>query len=317
MLFVFYIFASVPSHAEEDYAIKNFEETLAISTVISDSDVLTVGFANIELDYIIDLEDDNWGNDETVEFKKNLDALVVPYTYELEKIEEGWEQLLLFRLFYLQIAQNRIFGEGETSFDGERMFGSYIGYKQHYKFKENWYFEPAIGTHLSYYENKFKYSDNIIKNALPFLSENLFNSSVTVLMFEPTLSFGYTEPEAWGEWSLRNSNNYLYGRGLGGSMSSYDKVAPEGWRVSNGVEVKFWVDAIWGISDFISVDLNRVDIGGDFSSVSDSGYYYEGSIGWIIDTGGWVPFLDNVGIGVTVNYGSFLSGGTLVLYYNE
>ncbi|PKG40291.1 Solitary outer membrane autotransporter beta-barrel domain [Psychromonas sp. Urea-02u-13] len=149
------------------------------------------------------------------------------------------------------------------------------------------------------------------------LDGHIFNTSATVLMAEPVLSFGYQKNQSWGQWTLHNSNHYLYGQGIGGAAKNIQDVSPEGWRITNGLELKFDVPNIWGISDHIALDFKRVDIGGDMSILADNGYYYENSIGWVIDTKGKIPFLDNIGIGFNINYGSTISGGTVVIYYNK
>jgi hypothetical protein len=81
--------------------------------------------------------------------------------------------------------------------------------------------------------------------------------------------------------------------------------------------LKFDVPTLWGISDHIAVDFKRIDIGGDMSVLADNSYYYETSIAWVIGTKNKIPCLDNVGIGFNINYGSAISAGTVVRYYNQ
>ena len=60
------------------------------------------------------------------------------------------------------------------------------------------------------------------------------------------------------------------------------------------------------------------DLGGDLGDALGNHYYYEAGVGWLLDVRKInIPFVDNVGIGINLNYGSVLRGGTLVLLFNE
>ncbi len=70
-------------------------------------------------------------------------------------------------------------------------------------------------------------------------------------------------------------------------------------------------------SNKLRVLARRVDVGGDVTRTLETDYYYQAGIGWLFDLDEDPSWLDNLGVSVMVNYGSALSGGSLVLLYNE
>ncbi|WP_022940837.1 Solitary outer membrane autotransporter beta-barrel domain [Psychromonas hadalis] len=304
-------------HAIENIGVKTLEQVLAISTVMTDSNALTFGIANFELKYLVDSDNPNWGDDKTLDFKKSIDILVLPYQWKLSDIDKNWQHSLEVRASYIGVQRNTEPLQGFTNFKEEQIFGAFLQYSQHYQLSKNWYSGVALGAHLTYYSNKYNYSAGFPPELKNILDGHIFNTSATVLMAEPVFNVGYQKTQSWGQWTLHNSNHYLIGQGIGGAAKSISDVNPEGWRVTNGIEFKFAVPNLWGVSDHIALDMKRIDVGGDMSGLSDNDYYFETSIGWVIDTKNKIPFLDNIGIGFNINYGSSISGGTVVLYYNE
>ena len=303
-------FTSVNALAIESIGVKALEKAVAASTVMTVSDALTFGVANIELDLIP-------GSAETIEFKKSIDILVVPYHWQLTDIDKDWTQSINVRASYVAVKRDSEPLHGYTNFKHEQLFGAFVQYSQHYQLTDNWYTGMSIGSHLDYYRNQYDYSEGFPEDIRDLLDGHVFNTTALIFLLEPVIRFGYNKHESWGEWTAHNSNHYLIGQGIAGAAKSIRDVKPEGWRVTNGIEFKFSVPQIWGVSDHISLDFKRIDIGGDMTGISDNGYYYETSVGWVIDTKNKIPFLDNVGIGFNINYGSSISGGTLVFYYNE
>lgn len=305
---------SLPVPAIENIGVKALEKAVAASTVLTDSDAFTFGIANFELKF---LGDPDWGTEKTLDFKKNIDILVVPYKWHLTNINKKWSHSINMRVSYIEVQRNSEPLKGYTNFKDEQLFGGFIQYSQRYQLTENWYTGVSIGTHLDYYRNKYNYSEEFPDDLRDVLDGSIFNTSALILMSEPVLHLGYQKKQPWGQWTVHNSNHYLIGQGIGGSSKSISEVKPEGWRVTNGIEFKYNVPQIWGVTDHIAFDFKRIDIGGDMSGLSNNDHYYETSVGWVIDTKNNVPLLDNVGIGFSINYGSSISGGTLVFYYNE
>lgn len=313
----FLLFSSTLTYAQESVGQKSLEQAFAIASVMTDSDALTFGIANFELKYLIDPEHPNWGDEKTLDFKKSIDLLVIPYSWQLDNLEKNIAHAINVRGSYIEVERNSEPLQGYTNFKNEQVFAGFIEYSRRYQLTENWYSGLSLGGHLMYYRNKYNYSDGFPDEIRDALDGYIFNTSASVIMLEPVLDVGYQHQQSWGQWTAHNSSHYLIGQGIGGAARNISDVHPEGWRMTNGIEFKFDVPQLWGVSDYIALDFKRVDIGGDVSNLSTSSYYYEASVGWVIDTKNKLPLLDNIGIGININYGSTISGGTLVLYYNE
>jgi len=307
------VMTAINAHADSNEAYNTVEEAFAIATLISDSDALTFGFANFDLD----VDDPGFGTESSSSLKNSLKVFVVPYTWDLEPINEQFEQAITMRAFYISTERDSEIYEGIKDNLEQDTVGVYGSYSQFYHLDDNWYLTSELGLHLTYYENKYHYGDGVPESIINELEGRVFNVNAFAAIAEPIVGIGYSEDEEWGTWRVHNKTNYIYGHGLGGSIRHPDKMNPEGWRSTNGVELTVNVPELWGVHDFLTIDFKRIDLFGDLESMADDGYYYETSLGWVIDTNEKVPLLDNIGIGVSINYGSSISGATLVLYWNE
>lgn len=304
-----------------ELGIRSIEEAFAVATLMSDSDALTFGFMNFDLE----VNGEEIGDEESNNFKNSLNVIVVPYTWDLEPRSEAWDHSITVRAFYINIERDNEIVTGIKDNLNESTYGVYGNYAQLYHVTDNWYVESALGLHLSYYENNYKYGsapDDLdpdldwddIQNEL---NGSVFNVSTFAGIIEAEVGIGYEREEQWGSWRAHNNTNYIYGHGLGGSIDDPGSINPEGWRLTNGVEFTVEIPELWGARDFLTIDFKRIDVMGDLERMAESGNYYETTFGWIVDTNKKIPMLDNIGIGISINYGSSLSGGTLVLYYNE
>ena len=292
--------------------MRSIEEALAIGTLMSDSEAIKFGFMNFDLK----IDDPGFGDEDTIQLKNSLDIIVVPYTWELPNESHEWEHAISLRASYIKIKRendvNEINGELE-----EKTLSLYGRYSQYLDLTGDWYAESGLGLHLSYYQNKYRYGDDVSESIKEQLDNVVFNVSTLAFILEPEVGIGYQKKETWGKWRAHNNLNYIYGHGISGSYRNPSTINPEGWRITNGVEFAIEVPDLWGINDFLSIDFKRIDLLGDMERMADNKHYYETSFGWVIDTNNKIPLLDNIGIGFSVNYGSSISGGTVVLYYNE
>jgi len=299
--------------AESSVAIGTVEEAFAISTLMSDSDALTFGFANFDLN----VDDPGFGNEKSSNLKNSLQVYVLPYTWDLDQKSEFSDHALTVRAFYINSERDSELFPDITDTLKQNTFGVYGSYSQFYYIDDNWYATSEMGLHLTYYENTYSYGEGFPDAVQQTLDGTAFNVTTFAAIAEPEIGIGYAKDEHWGTWRAHNKTNYIYGHGLGGSIDHPSNINPEGWRITNGVEFTVNVPELWGVNDFLTIDFKRIDLFGDLEAMADDGYYYETSFGWVIDTNKKIPFLDNIGIGISVNYGSSISGATLVLYWNE
>ncbi|WP_413693376.1 Solitary outer membrane autotransporter beta-barrel domain [Psychromonas sp. KJ10-2] len=305
-------FFGVPVCAAES-ALDSIEESFAISTLMSDSEALTFGFTNFD----IESEDPGFGDEDSSNYKNSLNVFVIPYTWDLEPKSDAWDHAITVRAFYINTESDSEIYSGVDDTAKQETMGIYGNYSQFYHVTDNWYVTSALGFHLTYYSNEYDYGDGFPEDAIDELDGDTLNISAWALITEPEVGIGYEREEKWGTWRAHNKTNYIYGQSFAGTINDKYSVNPEGWRVTNGVEFTVGVPELWGVNDFLTIDFKRIDLFGDLEAMADDGYYYETSVGWVIDTNNKIPFLDNIGIGVSVNYGSSISGATVVLYWNE
>lgn len=304
---------SLSANAESNIVLRSIEESFAVATLMSDSEALTFGFTNFDLN----VNDPGFGDETTAELKNSLTVFVIPYTWELDSQAYSWDHFLTLRAFYINSARDIELFTGVDDTLKQNTLGVYGSYSQYFRITDSWYVSSAFGLHLTYYENSYNYGDGFPDATRAELDGSAFNVSALALIGEPQVGIGYTRAEQWGTWRAHNDINYIFGQGFGGSVDDPWGIHPEGFRVTNGVEFTVSVPQLWGVHDFLTIDLKRIDLYGDLESLAENGNYYEASFGWVIDTNNKIPLLDNIGIGLSVNYGSSISGATIVLYWNE
>lgn len=144
----------------------------------------------------------------------------------------------------------------------------------------------------------------------------MINTSAWALLGQLNAKLKYLEQESWGKWYLWTSPHYFYGTGWG-EANNGNVGKPEGWYWVNGIKVFYDVAHIGTTVQSFYTSFSRIDIGGDTSDPLNTTNYYEGSIGWLMTPQFESDWIDNIGIGLTINYGSDLKGGSLVLFFNQ
>ncbi|HIF8937804.1 TPA: Solitary outer membrane autotransporter beta-barrel domain, partial [Vibrio cholerae] len=60
-----------------------------------------------------------------------------------------------------------------------------------------------------------------------------------------------------------------------------------------------------------------VDVGSTPQEPLGTSNYYEASFGWLMTPPFEMELVDNIGLGLTFNYGSAFKGGSIVLFFNQ
>ena len=146
--------------------------------------------------------------------------------------------------------------------------------------------------------------------------ELITNFNADAWLLEPSARLTYFIGGEQSEVQLFSDIHYMAGHTFHTDRAAHD-VAPEAWHWSNGARWKhpFVTRILPGQN--VWMQASRYDLGGDLEGSLGNHYYYEAGVGWLLDMGNRIPFVDNIGIGINLNYGSLLRGGTLVLLFNE
>lgn len=296
---------------------KDLERAFSTSVILTDSDVFTVGFHDFDPNEWFNLEQENIGTSESLSLRKQIAVSTLPYTFELDDASEKNRQLITVKFSALQADQEVSIGNVTVS-DNHRevVVTGYIDISNISQLDDKWSVKTTIGNHLSYYHSQFNYLGDMLDPYRDQLDGVYVNTYAWAYIVEPSIALRFEQPQSWGRWKLSSSWHYFNGVGWG--EANHGNIGrPEGWYLAN--EAKLFYDVTrWGNSaSSMYTSLRRVDLGGDTSQPFGTQHYYETSLGWLITPWFKSSWIENVGVGLTINYGSSLRGGSLVLFFNQ
>lgn len=300
-------------------AFRNYlEQAFATSIVLTDSEVFTVGIHDFDPNDWFNLANEAIGSDESVQLRQQIAVTTLPFTTVLSSPDEVNQHLLFSRFSAIRSRQDfDIPSIDVEDYNDEFILGGYAAYRYAHKLTEHWTITPGIGLHLQYFRNSHDYrsqqSNEYIK---PLVEGILFNTDAWALSYEPHVEAKYLKQTEWGGWNFSSTFHYYYGRGWGNANNG-NVGNPEGWYMANGAEVYYNVSRLGESVQSLYTSLRRIEVGGDTSEPLGTPYYYEGSVGWLMTPPFRSDFIDNVGIGLNINYGSALRGGSIVVFFNQ
>lgn len=311
ILMVTAVMGHFSAHADPQFK-DIFEEDFAAAIILTDSEALTLGFKDFDPNSIFNIDNENIGSQDALERRKNIGVSALPITFDLSN-DKMFDRRAVVRFSALRIEDQILDGP-----DSHRKYvlGVFSGYEQEIHFSPHWTFETGIGVHLQYLNSNYDFQSPFSKLFQRFIDGKLVNTSAWAASLQPKVGFNYTKDKQWGQVKLKSNFNYFSGYGWG-QANDGDVGTPEGWYWSNEAKV-FYDVTDWGRSiQTVYTSIRRVDIGGDTIGILGSSHYYEGTVGWLLTPPFHIPMVDNVGIGLSINYGSDLKGGSIVLFFNQ
>lgn len=305
-------------HAKGFDVIENFlEQSFAYTVVLSDSDVFTVGIKDFNPNELFNTDNPELGTEDSVANRKKYGISTLPMSFRLNDEEERNKHELFFRMSGLATDENVRWGN-ETVLDDFRqvILDVYTAYRYEYKLDDNWTIIPGIGTHLMRYENTMDYNSATGKSYAPILDGLLFNTTAWANIYEPHLKLSYKKNEDWGKWQVSSAGHYFYGYGWG-EANQGEIGNSEGWYIVNSATLVYDIEQIGRSIQSVYSTIRRVDVGSDVSQPLGTTFYYEATVGWLMTPPFEISFVDNIGLGLTFNYGSAFKGGSLVLFFNQ
>ncbi|MET2901385.1 Solitary outer membrane autotransporter beta-barrel domain [Vibrio rotiferianus] len=311
---------SAISHASpvQDTLQKEFERNFAIGIVLSDSDVFNLGFHDFDPNKYLNIDNEDIGTQDSVDLRKQIALSTLPYHLSLTDEDESLTQYnLKGRLYVLSIDQDVHLNESKApDRNKEWILGAYSEVEHKNKLTDHITFSAAAGAHLMYYRNQYEYRSDALDKLKPYLEGIYLNTDAWALIGEINAEMKYKDTVNWGKWYVWSSPHYFYGAGWGdGNNGNIGN--PEGWYWVNGVKLFYDFTKVGRTVQSIYTSFNRVDVGGDTSKPMNTSHYYEASVGWLMTPPFKSDWIDNIGLGITVNYGSALRGGSLVLFFNQ
>ncbi|UGA57106.1 Solitary outer membrane autotransporter beta-barrel domain [Vibrio sp. VB16] len=311
--------ACLSSYSWANALQRNLEHTFAASVVLTDSDAFTFGISDFNPNNILNLDNEDIGSADSIDLRQRISVLTVPFGKSWESSENDYHSVN-FKLSFLKVEQevdfSTIFPSAKSDTFKEKVYGGYVGYNYHDQLTENWFLRYGIGGHLLYYTNSYDYNNNISRAYSNSLDGVAYNTDAWAFLLEPSFKIGYRKEVDWGNWQLSSRLNYASGRGWG-EANNGDIGKPENARWINQVEIYHDFSEWSGMVQSIFASFKRVDLNGDSTEPLGTSYYYEVMGGWLITPPFETTLIDNVGIGLSLNYGSALKGGSIVLYFNQ
>ncbi|MEZ8549053.1 Solitary outer membrane autotransporter beta-barrel domain [Vibrio cyclitrophicus] len=309
--------AIVSATTLSDLVRKDIERTFATSVLLNDTDVFTFGINNFDPNKVFRLDNEDIGSNDSVSRRKDIASISFPYTFELPEYIEDNHQEITLRLSALRIEKDVVYASTTKSdFQKESVVSGYLEFANVTQLDEHWSFSSAIGNHISYYRNDFEYRSSLLEPYKDQLDGVYLNTDAWAYIVEPKVKLTFEDKNDWGKYKLSTSWHYFNGIGWG-EANEGNIGHPEGWYIAN--EAKIFYDLIRWDRNITSMysSIRRIDIGGDTVASMGTSSYYEGSVGWLLNPNLFNDWVDNVGIGLTINYGSSLKGGSLVIFFNQ
>ncbi|NOI40252.1 Solitary outer membrane autotransporter beta-barrel domain [Vibrio sp. 070316B] len=308
---------TVSANVLSDAFRKELEQRFATSVLLNDTDVFTFGINNFDPNEVFSLDNEDIGSNDSVSRRQNITSLSLPYTFELPKYIEGNHQEITLRLSALRIENDVEYAATiKSDYQKESVVSGYVEFANVSQLNEYWSFHSGIGNHISYYRNDFEYRSSLLEPIQDQLDGLYYNTDAWAYIIEPKIKLIFEDKNHWGRYKLSTSWHYFNGVGWG-EANNGDVGNPEGWYIAN--EAKIFYDLVRWDKNITSMysSIRRIDIGGDTVESMGTTSYYEGSVGWLLNPNLFNEWVDNVGIGFTINYGSSLKGGSLVLFFNQ
>lgn len=296
----------------------NFEEAFSTTVVLTDNESVTLGVGNFSPDELI--KNHNFtSSDPSVELRNQMSVLSLPYTWKFNDLPHS--DTLTAQLSYFKQDSTLIhdidYEVASTSdVNIDKVYSASLTYSRYIAINNNWLFKYSLEGYLMHYSNHYQYNNEFSQSLQPKLNGIYFNTQANALLIEPKIKLTYVKLKPWGKWQFITNAGAFSGKTFAGSDSS-QKAKPTGWQINNGVKLHFNVNTGKFHAESLYVKIQRSDIGGDIVRSLDTKHFYEFGIGVLLDTQKFTSLAENIGIGININRGSSLSGGSIVFYFNE
>lgn len=299
-------------------ATLHFEQIFSTGVLLSDSESLSLGVSNFDPNSVVSTRD-RFEVIDNSERRNKLKVFTVPLGIELDSKQYFFNELKL-KFSYVDQNEKQEFALDDSENVSQRstdtIYTIYAGLTKNYALSERWELKTGASVYLMYHENDHQYLGSDEDRVDTGLEGLINNTYATAALFEPFAHFNYAKNKSWGHWKWQTRAGIFTGIGVTGSASAKG-AEPSGWKFTNGVKYFYNLTNDNINAEQFYLKFHRIDLNGDMVSTIGTHYYYEFGLGILFNTKGRIPWLDNAGIGININQGSNLSGGSIVLYFNE
>ncbi|MBQ4834212.1 Solitary outer membrane autotransporter beta-barrel domain [Pseudoalteromonas sp. MMG010] len=310
--------ASVSIHATPLHPSKFIEQAYAVALILNDGDNVTLGFSQFNPSSVISPHHSDQQQQTELDVRRELNLYSLPLKWQLETQVLGFSTQLLTQVSYLKQTQKvLLFDQVPADNYTEQMKTATIGIKLNKPINDHWYYQIGLNSQYMLYSSDYDYlseqSSMIIK---PAIDGVYVNNSSNTLAINPSITLGYSNVFGWGELRYKLKAQYFFGWALS-QPNQLNKINPETSTINNTIKTKFNMFSFNDVEQSFYLKAQRIDLTGDSKTPFDTNHYYEYGLGFLWDMPAQTQWLKNIGIGVNINTGSVISGGSVVIYFNE
>lgn len=297
---------------------KAFSSNVVTSMLMTDDEVVQLGLLDFNPNDYINIDDEDLGTEESSELRSSLKSINLPLRYDFDSAVDH-NFFIGVKLAFLAHEQEVTFANQPASQADDfnektTLLGVGAGYSK--MIGKHWELELSFFLNWLHYNNDIDFNSDASIAVAPVLDSFLTNVSFDALLAEPSASFKYHID--WGQthFTLFSTTHYLDGAVVDADRESL-QAKPEAWYMTNGVLAKRPFSAVFLQGHSLWYRIAQINTGGDLSGSLGTDKYYEAGIAWLVETPGISDYLENVGLGININYGSDLKGGTLIFLFNK
>ncbi|QQX82211.1 Solitary outer membrane autotransporter beta-barrel domain [Shewanella sp. KX20019] len=313
-----YANAAVQSIDSLDAMVSNVaRQNIATSIVLTDANLITLGVVNFDPSSVVDLAHLDTGSESSLQRRRELKTYSLPWTSSWSDSITDWQTSTYLKLSYIGSKQSVDFSQPANQIDQllEKSYLFQAEQRWRYPVSEHWKALFGIGAQAIWYENKFEYR-SVLKQFESLFDNGLLNTSYGALMIDPSIEFRYDNLVFGHRWQFISRYRFAIGRTLFTDSAPQDVSIKVG-RFSNTLMFHYQLPKLVDYDNELRLMFKRIDLSGDAVAPLATDHFYEVGAGWVIDTPWLSSLIDNIGLGVTVNIGSVLSGGSVLLLFNE
>ncbi|MBE0457519.1 Solitary outer membrane autotransporter beta-barrel domain [Pseudoalteromonas prydzensis] len=297
---------------------KQLESAFATSLVFTDGDSITLGYGNFDPNKFISPHHNAANEVDSLGLRNQLSVYAIPFDWALTKPVLGYQTKLVTQVSYLHQKQSvRTFADTLPDLNSEIMQSAKIGISFKKPISSKWFYQASFNSHYMHYQNDYAYLSEQSERLLKPLVEGIYtNVQSNAVIFNPNISLIYRLPRDWGYYEYKLNVNYYYGWALS-QPQQLNSINPESWQTQNGIKATFNMFKFYNFQQSFYVKAQRIDLGADSQKPLGIDHFYEYGFGVLWDVTNWTDWFENFGIGININNGSKLDGGSIVFYFNE
>lgn len=195
---------------------KELERNFAVSAMLTDSDVFTVGFSDFDPNEYFNLDNEDIGSADSVNLCRKITLLIFPYSVNLFEGQQndpiGYQ--IKGRVYGPGMKQDVTVAQGKTPDKSEnQILGGYTEFYAEQRLPQRLTLSSAFGSHLMYYRNDYTYRSDALDDYRPLLDSVYFNTDAWAVVGEINTTLKYQVNHPWGNGMFGLHRTTFMGQG--------------------------------------------------------------------------------------------------------